>query len=130
MIPWVWYHQRHQWERLYSKIFAINNLHGITSCQKILEKGEEGLSKTYLTRLKYHAVLAKKKRYRELICMLSVMRVAMGGYQQQFTTRLPKIQGPLTAEARLVKKRLTTLRTELIAAHMTANVVDNVKTGY
>ena len=37
-------------------------------------------------------------------------------------------QGLLTAKARLAKKGLTTPRLELVAAHMTANVVDNVKT--
>ena len=37
-------------------------------------------------------------------------------------------QGLLTAKARLAKKCLTTPRFELVAAHMTANVVDNVKT--
>ena len=37
-------------------------------------------------------------------------------------------QGLLTAKARLAKKGLTTPRLELVAAHMTANVVDHVKT--
>ena len=37
-------------------------------------------------------------------------------------------QGLLTAKARLAKKGLTTPRLELVAAHMTADVVDNVKT--
>ena len=37
-------------------------------------------------------------------------------------------QGLLTAKARLAKKGLTTPRLKLVAAHMTANVVDNVKT--
>ena len=37
-------------------------------------------------------------------------------------------QGLLTAKARFAKKGLTTPRLELVAAHMTANVVDNVKT--
>ena len=37
-------------------------------------------------------------------------------------------QGLLTTKARLAKKGLMTPRLELVAAHMTANVVDNVKT--
>ena len=37
-------------------------------------------------------------------------------------------QGLLTATARLAKQGLTTPRLELVAAHMTANVADNVKT--
>ena len=37
-------------------------------------------------------------------------------------------QGLLTAKARLAKKGLPTLQLELVAAHMTANGLDNVKT--
>ena len=62
------------------------------SCQKILVEGREALSKTCLTGLKDHAALAKKERYRELICMLLVVPAAVG-YQQQFIPHLPKIQG-------------------------------------
>ena len=55
----------------------MNNILGeIVSCENILKKGGEGLSKACLTKLKYHAVLARKERYSKLICMLLVMSVA------------------------------------------------------